>query len=269
MGNTDRIFLAGLILGGAWIWWREPGALAEPAETLPLLAALPLLAWFGAPWKFVPGPIRFYPPALVVAGVSLVAGLLSSLLFLLSLSCAALLWAWLHQRLVPDARVRAWRLLPLALLAFPWLSFDLPALGWSYRLSAAWNAEHVLQLIGFAVRREGTQIFVQQLPFDVTPACSGIKTLQAMLVAGTALCFLQVGGHRWYWRSLLFLPLVAWVANAARVLLLVLAALSAGPEFAAGWFHLAGSWLVLMIMFGLTWLGLEIVRRRQPSIFSS
>lgn len=261
---ADGLWLVGLALGGAWIWRREPGCLATPAETLPILAALALLAWFGAPWRLQPGPFRLGQSALAVAGVALVAGLLSDLMVLLALAWTALLWAWLRPRLLPDAQPRARRLLPLAVLAFPWLHLDLPSLGWWYRLSAAWTAEFSMHLLGLAVRREGTQLFVQQLPFDVTPACSGMQTLQALLVAGSALCFLQVGARRFYWFTLAFLPLVAWFANTVRVLLIIVLGLSFGPEFASGWFHMTGGWLVLVVMFGLTWLGLAALRQLPP-----
>ena len=155
------------------------------------------------------------------------------------------------------------------MLAFPWITRDLPALAWWYRLSAAWSAEHCLSGIGLEVRREGTQIFVHQLPFDVAPACSGIQGLQALLVAGTALCFLQVGTRPFYWPAVGLLPLVAWLANALRVMLLIAAGLSFGPEVVTGWFHTVGGWLVLVMMFGLTWLALELLRRLQPRPLSA
>ena len=46
----------------------------------------------------------------------------------------------------------------LALLAFPWLSEDLPQLGWWFRLSAAWTAAHLFQVAGFGVTRDGTDL---------------------------------------------------------------------------------------------------------------
>jgi exosortase len=175
---------------------------------------------------------------------------------------AAALWAWLGQRLETETRQRVRRLLPLAVLAFPWVALDFPSLGWWYRLSTAWCAAHLFQSLGFEVHREGTQLIVAQMPFDVTAACSGIKALQAMLIAGTALCFLQVNAARLFWAGFACLPLVAWLANTLRVLLVFVVALSFGPEFASGWFHTFGGWLVLVGTFGFTWFGLETLRRR-------
>jgi exosortase len=264
MRTADRWILAGLVLAGLWIWLREPGAAKPLDETLPLLAALPLLAWFGAPWNLPAASVRLHRPSLAAAGLALVVGVVTGLQILLAAAWTALLWAWLQPRLTAEARVRVGRLLPLAILAFPWLSYDFPSLAWWYRLSAAWSVEQLFQLADLAVHREGTQLFIQQMPFDVTPACSGIKTLQALLVAGTALCFLQVGRRPFYWLTLLALPLVAWLANTLRVLAIIVAALTLGPESVEGWLHFAGGWVVLMVMFALTGLGLEVLRRLQP-----
>jgi len=300
MRLADWLFLAGLAAMGAWIWLRDTGLDLSSGDMWPLLASLPLMAWLGDPWELTcfprtgpgtmnrvgasahhqpsthrpsagsqeaaEGRFRLDVKSVGTAGVALVAGLLSGVVGLLALGWTALLWGWLSPRLSADGQARAWRLMPLALLAFPWIALDLPSLGWWYRLSAAWSVEHGLDLVGLAVRREGTQLFVHQLPFDVAPACSGIQTLQALLVAGTALCFLQIGRCRFYWLALGLLPLVAWLANATRVLLVIAGALSFGPAAIEGGLHTTGGWFVLMVMFGLTWLALEMLRRirRRP-----
>ena len=261
MKTADRFWLVALVLGGLFIWLHDRAWLTAPDDALPLLAALPLLVWLAAPWTFSNQPFQFNRALLAAAGVTTVLGLVTGFNLLLSLAWTAALWSWLGRRLEAQSRARVLRLLPLAVLAFPWLSLDFPALGWWFRLSAAWSAEHLFALSGFAVHREGTQLLVAQMPFDVTPACSGLKALQAMLIAGTALCFVQTSTSRFYWLGLAGLPLVAWLANAARVVTIVVAALSAGPEFALGWFHGVGGWLVIVGMFGLTWLGLEALRR--------
>jgi exosortase/archaeosortase family protein len=42
---------------------------------------------------------------------------------------------------------------------------------------------------------------------------------------------------------------MAWVANTARIFSLGCAGLLFGPDFARGWFHQWGGWLVLCLMF--------------------
>ena len=98
-------------------------------------------------------------------------------------------------------------------------------------------------LLGLAVSREGTQIIVQNFPVDVSAACAGLKVLQAMLVAGSLMAFVQLGFSRWYWPAVAVLPLVAWLANTLRVVMLSTVALTFGADAAHGWFHEWGGWL--------------------------
>jgi exosortase/archaeosortase family protein len=263
MKTADRLWLAGLLLLGGFIWWRDRAWLAAPDDALPLLAAIPLFVWLGAPWRFVEGAFRLQGRWLAVAGVLLAAGLVTSLNVLLALALTAGLWSWLAVRLAPEEQPRIVRLLPLVALAFPWLTLDLPSLGWGYRLTAAWTAEHVFQWLDLSVQREGTQLLVQQMPFDVSPACSGIKALQAMLVGGMAVCFMQIRRPAAYWSGLACLPLLAWLVNVLRVLLVVASGLTFGAEFAAGWFHPVSGWLVIVLVFGALWGVLQWLHNRQ------
>jgi exosortase len=261
MQTADRLLTAFLAAVAVLIWSHDRSWLGAPDDALPLLAALPLFVWLAGPWRASTEAFGMNRSLLAVGGVTFVLGLLTGLNLLLALAWASVVWAWLSRRVDRETRKRIWRLLPLLVLAFPWLSLDFPSLGWWFRISAAASAEFFFQVLGFAVHREGTQLLVAQVPFDVTPACSGIKALQAMMIAGTTLCFLQLGGSRAYWAGILCLPLVAWLANASRVVTIVIAALSGGPEFASGWFHSVSGWLVIVAVFGVTYAALELARR--------
>lgn len=261
MKRNDRLCLAGLAAFGLFIWLHDFAWWSSPDDTVPLLVALPLAAWLAAPLRLSAEPAKTSQGLLALAGVSTVLGLAAGLNLPLAAGWTAALWAWLGGRLETESRKRVFRLLPLCLLAFPWISLDFPALGWWFRLSAAWAAEQFFGGMGMAVSREGTGLLVAQMPFDVTPACSGLKALQAMLVAGTALCFAQIRQPAVYWPSLAVLPAIAWLANTVRVVVILAAALSVGPEFATGWFHPVGGWIAMGVMFGATWLGLEALRR--------
>lgn len=261
MQATDRRVTAALTAAGLLLWAHDRSWLAAPDDALPLLTALPLFVWLAGPWRFSDRAFDFDRTTLGLAGVTSLLGFVTGLNLLLAVAWAAAVWAWLSRRLESGTRAGVWRLLPLLVLAFPWLSLDFPSLGWWFRLSAAANAEYFFHLLGFAVHREGTQLLVAHVPFDVTPACSGMKALQAMMVAGTTLSFLQLGGSRSYWFGIMCLPLVAWLANAARVVAIVIASLSLGSEFASGWFHSLAGWLVIAGMFGLTCIAFEAVRR--------
>ena len=261
MNFADRVALALLGVLGLFIWLHDRAWLADLDSALPLIAAWPLIYWLAGPWQFNQEEFRIHSRWLIAGGLAFLLGWLTSFTFLLSLGWVTAFWAWLGTRTATATRARLLRLLPLALLGFPWLALDFPTLAWWCRLFAASNAELVYTSLGFTVTREGTQLLVQQMPFDVAPACAGIKALQATFIAGSVLCFLQARTARTYWIGLACLPLVAALANALRVLVIVAAALSFGPEFAAGWFHDFGGWLVFLAMFGLTWLLLELARR--------
>jgi exosortase/archaeosortase family protein len=163
------------------------------------------------------------------------------------------LWAWLQTRL-PNERADLRRLLLLPLLAFPWLTLDLAPLGWWFRLSGAWAADQLFGALGFVVTRQGTNLLVHGLPIEVAPACSGMNSLQAILIAGIILAWLELRGSRWFWLGVATLPVLAWFANAARICAVVGVALSWGAGFARGWFHEVGGWLVVMMVFGGWWL---------------
>jgi exosortase/archaeosortase family protein len=167
-------------------------------------------------------------------------------------------------RLDPGCRRRVQRLLLLPLLAFPWLALEGASLGWWFRLSGAWTAEHLFGLAGLAVTRVGTHLLVQGLPISVDASCAGLKVLQALLIAGTAVAFLQIGDRPGYSWSLPVLAGLAWLANTLRVLVLSGAALTVSPEFAQGWFHAWGGWFVLMLMFGLSAAVFSVWRRFTP-----
>ncbi|MEI7730735.1 MAG: exosortase/archaeosortase family protein [Verrucomicrobiota bacterium] len=261
MKPRDYFALSLLFAFAAFIWLRDPAWIAAADETLPILAGLPLFIWLGAPWRFRTEVLNCHAPALVLAGIMLVLGVATNLTLLLTISWTAALWSWLQPRTELSSGIRMRQLLVLPILAFPWLLLDFPQLGWWCRLSAAWTAEHVFHSVGFEVARQGTQLVVQGLPIDITPACSGLRALQAMLIAGVTMAFLQLGGRRTYWWGLATLPLLAWVANTARVLVISVVALSFGPEFAGGWFHEVGGWCVLAAMFALCGLAFSICRK--------
>jgi exosortase len=261
LSSPDWLWLGALAALAAWIWLRDRAWLSAAEEVLPIVAALPLFAWLGAPWCFRADAFSLHRPTLALAGACLVAGIAGNLTLLLALAWTAALWSWLRQRLAPDQILRAHRLLVLPLMAFPWVTLDGATLSWWFRLSAAWATAGLFHLIGFSVAREGTQLLVQGLPVSVDASCSGLKVLQAMLIAGTIIAFLQLGRTRSYWWSLPCLIGMAWLANTLRVLTLSATALSFGSEFAAGWFHAWGGWFVLVLMFALCWAVFALWRR--------
>ena len=263
MRGSDVLWLSGLGGLAAWIWLRDPAWQTQAADTLPILAALPLFAWLGAPWRLARNAGPPSPRLLLSGAVLLLVGALGNLTLPMAMGWTLLLWAWLQPKIEPARAGPVRRLLVLPVMAFPWIAGDADVLGWWFRLSAAWTAENIFAGLGLSVARTGTNLIVQGAPIAVAPGCAGLGTLQAMLLAGCALAsiyFGREGGLR-YWLSLPALVLVSWLANTLRVLAIAAAALSFGPAFAAGRFHEWGGLAVLCTMFGLSWGAFTLLRR--------
>ena len=245
MNVRRHLTLLALVVLAILIWIRDRAWQGEMADTLPVALALPLFAWLGHPWKWRDraAPLRRAP----IVGGLLVAfvGLAFDLTLLLAVGWCVLL----HAALVSLTTDYPRRLLALALLGFPWIAQSAATVGWWFRLSGAQAAGGLFSAMGFAVERDGTFLTVQGLALSVEAACSGLHVLQALLVAGTVLVCLHVPPGRRFWIFLAALVPLAWLANTARIITLGVAALSWGAEFAMGWFHQFGGWIVLCIMF--------------------
>ena len=252
MKLRDQLWLVVFLAVAAFIWLRDRTWLSSSDEVLPLLVAPTVYLWLGTPWRgWRKDDYSFNSGQLIIAIAIFFLGLALDVTLLLALSWTLAVWAWLGGKIPRQKSDELRRLLIFLLLAFPWLTLDLPSLGWWFRLSAAWSAEHFFQALGLAVSRDGTQIVVQSFPVEVTAACAGLKVLQAMLVAGGVMAFVQLGRSRWYWPAVAMLPCVAWLANTLRVVMLSAVALTFGADAANGWFHEWGGWLVLLTMFVL------------------
>jgi len=263
MKPRDQLWLGVLLAVAAFIWLRDRTWLSSPDEVMPLLAAPAVFLWLGAPWRgWRQNDASLNARLLITAAALFLLGLVLDVTFLLALGWTLAVWAWLSGKIAAQKSGELRRLLVFLLLSFPWLALDLPTLGWWFRLSAAWSAEHFFQLLGLAVTRDGTQIVVQNFPVDVTAACAGLKVLQAMVVAGGVMAFVQLGRSRFYWLAIAMLPLVAWLANTLRVVMLSAVALTFGADAANGWFHEWGGWLVLLVMFVLCGLMFAAAGRR-------
>ena len=262
MKRRDQFWLVVFLAVATFIWLRDRTWLSSLDEVLPLLVAPTVFLWLGTPWRGWRKDDAFFNSGhLIVPTVVFVLGLALDATLLLALGWTLAVWAWLGGKIPRQRSDELRRLLIFLLLAFPWLALDLPSLGWWFRLSAAWSAEHFFQALGLAVSRDGTQIVIQNFPIEVTAACAGLKVLQAMLVAGGVMAFVQLGRSRWYWPAVAMLPLVAWLANTLRVVMLSTVALTFGANAANGWFHEWGGWLVLITMFALCGLVFAVCGR--------
>jgi exosortase len=237
--------LAGLVILAAFIWLRGRLAADGAADTLPLLAAFPLYLWLARPWKWSRQP-PVHLPWTAFAGLALtLAGILGDSTLLLSAGWIAFLDAFQTAFLEKVPR----RFLILPFLGFPWLTQNLESLGWLFRYTGAGAVQGLFTLLGMTVHREGTLLLIGNLPLSIEPACAGLNVLQSMLIVGCLLICSRVPAGWRFWLALASLVPLAWIANTSRIFMLGCAGLLLGPDFARGWFHNCGGWLVLCFMF--------------------
>jgi len=248
---------------GAWVWLRHP--LGEsPQDLWPALLAFPLYAWLARPWPWRNRSARLPVARLgMTVGVT-VLGLALDHTLLLAVGWVLAWRAWLGSQLEPGAAAASWKPMVLLVAGFPWLALEGQAIGWWFRFSGAGAAEVWFSLLGFAVERDGTFLTVQGMPLAVDAACSGLNALQSMLVAGTVLAWLVLPGKRFWW-GVVLLPVLAWLANVLRIIMLGMVGLSFGSESAMGWFHDWGGWAVLLMMFVLCSMVFNLMARSDPT----
>ena len=178
------------------------------------------------------------------------------------------------------AKLLRWAALPLFLV---WLAVPLPALIFNrialpLQLFASQCAMHAMQLLEIPVLRQGN--IIELLPLgatetkklEVAEACSGIRSLMALITLATVLAYLsQPAGppdddpnkpssflqHFPFWRGV-FLVLaavcIAIFTNALRVSGTGVLAHFYGLRVAEGFFHTFSGWAVYIVAFGLLWL---------------
>ena len=260
----DFVYLAVLVAAGIWIWVRDTAWLSASEETLPILAALPLFVWLGAPWRFRDGGCSLPHRSLVAVVLLAAIGWALDLTLLLAAAWTFALWIWIKARAAGEIVMRR-RLAMLPLLAFPWVALDLAPVGWWFRLSAAWVVDHAYGVLGFSVVREGTILQISGIPIEVAAPCSGMNSLQAILLAGLVLTWLEFGRSYFFWWLVASLPALAWVANTLRVCTIVAMAVGMGPDAARGSLHQIGGWVVVILVFGGWLLAARWIAGVRPS----
>ncbi|WPJ96820.1 archaeosortase/exosortase family protein [Coraliomargarita algicola] len=244
--------LLGLMLPAIWLlnmaWWRM-------SPDVVIIIGLVPLAWYVA--LKTPGPTENPSPNRVWVYAS-VATLSLGILFnqMLMMACG---WAGLAVLFCfPPSAIPKLRLWILCAGAFPWVLLELTPLSWWFRLSGASVTGRLFDLLGMDVMVSGTLLEIDGLPISIEAACGGMQLLQVLLSGGVALTLLRFPQRGLFWSMLLLLPVLAWVANTTRIIIISGWGLAFGAERAAGAFHTWGALLVLGLLLGL-YHGLALV----------
>ena len=259
--------LVGSALLIAYAWYiltesfRSPNVTFE--DTWPLLIAVPFFAWWtGKPWAWKEAGSKIsYINLGLALGLTLVGLLFEAIL------PKAIAWTLLVVTLFGrylEAGKSWFRIGLILVTVFPWILADFNSIGWHFRVSGAHVTATFYEILGLSVEHEGTNILVEGTLISVASSCSGLRLLQLVLLCGIAIAVHHNLSRRLFWSALLILPLLAWIANTLRIILLTGVALTFGSEVAAGAFHDWSGFVVLALMFCLTqlliYLGIKLAR---------
>ncbi|HJU03979.1 MAG TPA: exosortase A [Nitrospiraceae bacterium] len=144
-------------------------------------------------------------------------------------------------------------LFPIAFLFFmiPLPAIVMNELAFPLQLFAAKTAAFCLFNFGIPILREGNVIVLAGTTLEVAEACSGIRSLQALLALGVFYAYFSqhVMWKRWV-LVMLSIP-IAIIANAFRVSGTGMLAHYWGPEAAEGFYHTFSGWLIFLLAFVL------------------
>ena len=148
----------------------------------------------------------------------------------------------------------------LAALAFPLaflvLMVPLPAIvmnavAFPLQVFAAQSATLCMQAAGIPALREGNVIVLADTTLEVAEACSGIRSLQALLALGAVYGYVTQRAVWKRWALVLLSVPIAIAANALRVAGTGLLAHFWGAEVAHGFYHSFAGWIVFVVAFAL------------------
>jgi exosortase len=122
----------------------------------------------------------------------------------------------------------------------------------------------VIALIGIPVHRNGNIIEVASGPLAVEEACSGMRSIMALLALSSLFAYILYRTKLRQWILVAFALPVAVVTNIIRVTVTGIAAHYLGREVAEGVLHDSFGWLVFVLAFILLFLVSKLLNRILP-----
>lgn len=243
-----------VLLVSVWLFWRNLRIQNNSAATVAAPDAAGALCAEGGAFNMASLAAMLAGLALHLAGYAVQQTRLSIV--------ALLVFTWGVLMLAGGRRWGRAAVFPLGflLLALP-VNF-LDTLGFSLRVAVSEQAFALAQRFGVGLVRNGTQLVSAdgRFQYDVAAACSGVRSLVALLALALLLGYL--GFRSWWARSILAVACLPYIVagNIARVFFLVLA----GDRFGAGAgskLHEGSGVVVFLVVLGLL-LGTAALLRR-------
>ena len=138
--------------------------------------------------------------------------------------------------------------LALLLLMFPVPGFILSTFTFPLQIVASKLAEHILDLLGYSVLREGNVLTLPGLTLNIAEACNGLRSLVALTFLGQAYTYM-FDPRVWmrFVMAILIIPIGVF-ANSIRIVASAVAG-TINPEWAHGTFHESTGWIVFVVAF--------------------
>lgn len=142
---------------------------------------------------------------------------------------------------------------PIAFLLFmvPLPAIVMNAVAFPLQLFAAKVATFSLFSLGIPVLRQGNVIVLAETTLEIAEACSGIRSLQALLALGTVYAYFTQRDRWKQWLLVLLSIPIAIAANAFRVSGTGVLANLWGIEAAEGFYHSFSGLLIFVVAFAL------------------
>ena len=147
-------------------------------------------------------------------------------------------------------------LFPLVFLIFmvPLPQIIYNALAFKLQLFVSFISAKLIDLAGIAVFRSGNIIEVASGPLAVEEACSGMRSIMALLALSSLFAYLMYTSRLKQWILIAFALPIAVVTNIIRVTSTGILAHYFGREMAEGVLHESFGWIVFVIAFILLFL---------------
>jgi len=143
--------------------------------------------------------------------------------------------------------------LPIAFLIFmiPLPAIVVNTIAFPLQIFAAQTAAFCLFNLGIPVLREGNLITLATSTLEVAEACSGLRSLMALLALGSVYGYFSQRVTWKQWALVIISIPIAILANAFRVTGTGILANYWGPEAAEGFYHTFEGWIVFVVAFVL------------------
>ena len=249
LGALLLILYAPVLAGLVRQWWNNPNY-SHGFLVLPL--ALWLVWRSRERWRHLPPAPRPSGLALMAVALALLAvGSVGAVLFLSRISLLLMI-AGLTVFLAGWPRLRAWQfplgyalfMIPLPAIIYYQITFPLQVL-------ASRMAAICLDVLQIPALREGNLIILPRQTLAVAQACSGIRSLFALLALAVAYAYLAEPRP---WRritlALLMLP-IAIVSNGVRIVATGVLTYYFGAQWAEGALHASAGFVMFSVALGL------------------